>query len=804
MRIDLNGSWSLNSPQYSNLTAEIPGSVLSTLLAHGLIEDPYYRDNEAAAREVLMDDYTLTRNFSMAAEQLKKVNYLFADGVDTIAKIYINGSLVAELSDMNIKNRILLDNKILSEENEIRVEFQSPYSYIRNYDDKGLFATFALTEKNSPCIRKANYMFGWDWGPNLADMGIFRDISVFSTELGYLEDFRHECTFLPDGKVHIDVEVNVNQKSEGTLLAELSLNGVPAAPAWKGTLQAHSKFSFLLENPQRWYPIGFGDPTLYDLRFVLRSEAGEEQCYSYRIGIREVKIDDKPDEYGTNFAVYINGAKVFLKGGCYIPEDNILSRCSPERTRRLLQLVKDFNHNVVRVWGGGYYPDEDFYDYCDENGILVWQDLMFACSAYSMEHDQFRQTIIEETADNVKRFRHHASVFLIAGDNECEDGVNGHEPELMENYRRMSVDILVPLMNELTSTYFLRTSPRSAVMYQHPNDADHYDTHYWRVWFDDAPIEQYLTVSPRMASEFGHQSFPMMGTICQFAKEDEQTLLSPVMQHHQKQPGSNTRILNYIRDIYGEPERFEDIVYLSQLVQAEAMKLFTEHMRASKFRCNGAIYWQLNDCWPGISWSSIDYNFGVKLFHYYSKKMFAPHLVSIKTAGDTLKINISNDTAQNMAYRLTYRYQTFDGLLIEEKTVTAAVEAGADLDAMTAELPASDSAIDRFVYVLLEDINGEFLSDNYYQKRKDREITYQKPKYFVEKLDANSFSITADTFVKNVFIQSPEVDTVFSDNGFCMQKNMRKTITADRPIDLKTLEITSVNQVKFKQKGREE
>lgn len=795
MKIDLNGSWSLNSHKYTNLTAEIPGSVLSTLLAHNLIEEPFYRDNEAAVREVLMDDYTFTRNFSMTAEQLTKVNYLFADGVDTIAKIYINGSLVAELSDMHIKNRVLLDNKILSSENEIRVEFQSPYSYIRSYDDKGLFATFALTEKNSPCIRKANYMFGWDWGPNLADMGIFRDISIFSTELGYLEDFRHECTFLPDGKVRIDVEVNVNKHTQGTLTAALTLNGEEAAPVWQGTMQAQNKFSFTVDSPQRWYPVGFGDPTLYDLRFVLRSE-NEEQKYDYRIGIREVEIDDRPDEYGTNFAVSINGAKVFLKGGCYIPEDNILSRCSPERTRRLLGLVKDFNHNVVRIWGGGYYPDEAFYDYCDENGILVWQDLMFACSAYSMEHEDFRQLVIDETIDNVKRFRHHASVFLIAGDNECEDGVNGHEPELMENYRRMSLDILVPLMKELTSTYFLRTSPRSAVMYQHPNDSDHFDTHYWRVWFDDAPIEQYLTVSPRMASEFGHQSFPMMETIRRFTKEDERTLLSPVMQHHQKQPGSNTRILNYIRDIYGEPEKFEDIVYLSQLVQAEVMKLFTEHMRASKFRCNGAIYWQLNDCWLCMSCSSIDYNFGVKLFHYFTKKMFAPHLVSVKTAGDTLNINISNDTAETAAYRLTYRYLTFDGQVIEEKTVTAAVEAGADLDALTAELP--DSENDRFVYVLLEDMEGNFLSDNYYQKRKDKDITYPTPHFSLTKLDANSFEITADTFAKNVFLQAPEVDTVFSDNGFCLQKDIPVRVTADRPIDLTALEITSVNQVKMK------
>ena len=422
MKIELNGKWRLSSSRYTDLEAVMPGSVLSTLLSHNLIEDPFYGENEAQARQCLKDDYILTRKFSVTKEQLLKHNYLFIDGIDTLAKIYINNTLIAQLFDMHTRKRILLDNQILREEKEIRIEFSNVYDYIENYPGKETFCTFAVTHPNGPVIRKSHHMLGWDWGPDLADMGIYRDIYILSTDLGYLDSFRHECKFLSNGSVKIDVETNLVCHSQGKLLASLSLDADDTCLQAKLPLMENGKVSFLLENPKRWYPIGFGEPVLYDLSFHLIADNGESQHYDYRIGIREVEIDNSPDEYGTDFCVRINGEKVFLKGSNYIPEDNILSRVSKERTTRLLELVKNFNHNVIRVWGGGYYPDSWFYDYCDENGILVWQDLMFACASYNIHDEHFKSLIIEETVDAVKQFRHHASVFYIAGDNECEDG----------------------------------------------------------------------------------------------------------------------------------------------------------------------------------------------------------------------------------------------------------------------------------------------------------------------------------------------------------------------------------------------
>lgn len=795
MMIDLNGVWRLDSPRCNNLQVNVPGSVMTALMDHHLIDDPFYRENEAAARQWLLDDYTFTRNFSLTPEQLENTNFLVLSGIDTVADVFINDHLVARLLDMHTDKKICLERAWLKVDNIIKIVFTSPYRYIEEYDDQGQFASFAVSQPKGPCLRKPHYMFGWDWGPDLADMGVWGGVSILSTGLGYMEDFRHECVFLPDGSVQVDIEINVLQLGSGTLDVRLSLAHDGTELQQCAPLTSRNKLTFILKEPKLWYPIGFGEPTLYDLDISLTSSSGEAQEHHYRIGIRQVEVDHSSDEYGTNFAVSINGCKVFLKGSCFIPEDNFLSRITPERTRRLLKLVKDFNHNAIRIWGGGYYPSEAFYNFCDENGIIIWQDLMFACAAYSMKHEQFKQLIIEETVANVKRIRHHASVAIITGDNECEDGVNGHEPHLMENYRTMSLDVIVPLMKELTNTYFGRTSPRSVELFRHQNDLEHYDTHYWRVWCDDQPIEDYEKVYPRMLSEVGHQSLPMMETVRAFAEPSDMDMDSTVMLHHQKREGCNQRIINYVREQYGQPRAFEDLVYLSQLMQAEAMRLCAEHLRRNKERCNGMLYWQLNDCWPGTTWSSVDYFFGLKALHYASGRFYAPHLISVKRGEEQLEIWVSNDTAQTTAYTVLYQYLTFDGELLQEKKVPLTVDAASCENALTVSTPFADGREDTFVYVCLNDGTGRTLSENYFQAKKDRDISYPLPTFTLRQLDERRVEVTVDKFVKNLFIHCPDVDTVLTDNFFCMKAGERKIITADRPIDAKSIEIKCVNQV---------
>lgn len=799
MKLDLSGLWRMNCSKFIDLPAQIPGSVLSNLLAQGLIPDPFYRDNEAAVRACLSDDYSFCRTFCLTAQQLAATNFLCLDGIDTVANIEINGQCVAELRDMHTPYKILLDPALLKEENTICVRFTSPYRYIENYDGKGLFETYAVTQKKSPCIRKVNSSFGWDWGPDLADMGINREISVLSTNLGYLEDFKHTCTFLPDGSVQLTIDTNVHCLCAKDIHAELALNDkehpfYAAAAASLCEAQPSDRLVFHIPRPQRWNPVGYGMPTLYDLTLTL-SGGEETQVYHYRIGLREVEIDDAPDEYGTNFAVKINGNKIFLKGACCIPEDSILPRINPARTAKLLDFVKDYNHNVVRVWGGGYYPTDDFYDYCDENGILVWQDLMFACAAYNISDDDFRKLIVEETISNVKRFRHHASVFLISGDNECEDGINGHGEAKMENYRVMSEEILVPLMERLTDTYFLRTSPRSVEMFRHPNDLDHYDSHYWRVWCDDGKIEEYKNIYPRMLSEVGHQAFPSMQTIRSFSDTEDLRTDSPVMLAHQKQPGANARIGRYVAEHYGTPADFEGAVYLSQLVQADAIGLCTAHLRQHRERCNGIVYWQLNDCWPVISWSSVDYALRPKALHYASRRFFAPHFVSFAETGSELQVYVSNDSPEDACYLLTCSEQAFDGTITHQMQAEISVPAGESAVCLTLKKPQAQA---HYVYARLETKEHALLSENYYQAEKDTDIPYQVPTYRIRMLDEFTLEIESDTFVKGVMLT--DRDAIFSDNFFCLRANSPMRITSSCRLDPDTLTITSVNETQMTDK----
>lgn len=801
MKIDLNGKWKMHSQGYKDLDATVPGSVLSTLLAHRLIEDPFYRDNESKVRQSLKQDYAFTRNFAMTKQQLSQHNYLFMDGVDTLARVYINDTLIAELFDMHTRQRILLDNAVLREENQIRVEFSNVYDYIENYPDKERFATFAVTHPNGPVIRKSHHMLGWDWGPDLADMGIYRDIYIFSTSLGYLESFRHECTFLADGSVKINVDTHVVCHTQGKLTVTLSRDADGVCLQADQPLMENGTVSFLLKDPKRWNPIGFGDPVLYDLTFSLTGRNGQTSSYSYRIGLREVEIDNSPDEYGTNFCVRINGNKVFLKGSNYIPEDNILSRADKAHTLRLLELVKKFNHNTIRVWGGGYYPGDWFYEYCDENGILVWQDLMFACASYNIHDEHFRSLIVEETIDAVKYFRHHASVFYIAGDNECEDGVNGHEPELMEQYRIMSQEILVPLMKTLTSTFYAYTSPHSKVMFCMQNDHDHFDTHYWGIRDAKLPIEQFKKVYPRMLSEVGWESFPMMDTNRSYALEEDLHLQSAVMKAHEKRPGGNKTVEYYVHSRYGVPETFEEFIYLQNLVQAEAIKMCAEHLRTSKFRCNGILYWQLNDCWPGLSCSSVDYNFGLKALHYYSRNFFAPHLITADEKDGRLIVSVANDTPRDTHYQVWYRYMNFAGDVLDESVLQVDVTKTDDLDVLDIPTPFTGETEDKLVNVRLFDSNGHLLSENFYQHCLDRDITYPSARITAELIDERTIEITADGFVKNLFLQCGGTDRIFSDNFFNLLAYEPKIVTSDTPIDLDKLTVISLDQVNFVEGG---
>ena len=796
MKTNLNGEWKISSPTYKNIKATIPGSVLSALLENNLIEDPYYRMNEYEAKKVSFEDFDFERDFTLNKDQLKQDNFLCFDGLDTIADIYINEKHIFKNRDMHVERRILLSRDILKEHNHIRIHFTSPYQYVWNYKNNEYFGTCgdtsAYIEVKSNVVRKCYSMFGWDWGPNLGDMGIYRDIYILSTTLGHFEQFRHNITFLDNGKAKVDVSTKYRKLGTGKLTLRLSFKQKVVFEE-EQEFNNENHFSFIVDNPSLWWPNGFGEQNLYDLDFIISND-DEEQITHKRIGFRKIRIDDSLDEYGRNLAVYVNDVHIFLKGSDYIPQDVILQRVTPERTRRLLTLVKDFNHNVIRIWGGGYYPDDDFYDTCDEFGILVFQDLMFACSSYDYDDEDFRSLIDEETRVALRRIRHHASLFLLSGNNEIEEQMLILQDVHREKYRKLFLEFLPKIVKEEIDIYYLTSSPTSGEPYMvNPADNNYLDAHNWAVWHGLEPFEYFHTIFPRLLSEYGCQSIPTYDTVKRYAIEEDLDLNSPVMDSHQKNWSCNYKIIHYAKSLFREPTNFEDLVYLSELTQAQGIKMSAEHLRRNKERCNGTLYWQLNDDWPGQSWSSIDYYFGIKALHYYSRRFYAPHLISVEQKEGKILIAVSNDTKEDAKYVVRYSLCDFNGVVLDEKVINCEVDKTSYKYALELDDPFNRD--DLVIYVELKDENGNFLSNNFYQKLKDMNLHYKLPHLKVEIIDDKSFSLETDYYTKDIYIEPHDNNCVLSDNYFNLLPNQKVIITSTYPLDYKKMKIRSLNEI---------
>ena len=784
MKYLLNKNWkvSCNGKSY---TSDSPCTVLSVLLSNKVIEDPYYRDNEEKARSYLYDDYSFETGFKLTDEDLSKDNYLCFDRLCTIADIFVNDVKIGEARSMHQRYKYKLDKYILRKENKLRIEFKSSYKYIENYPNpENLFETYAVTDKNSPKIRQANYMFGWDWGPSLADMGILGDVYLLSSSIGYLNSFRHNYEFLENNKVRIHVDLELVDFKDAQVKVSLKGFGLDLMENY----QENAGFYFEIDNPKLWYPAGFGEQNLYTLTISLIGE--EIQRYEYQIGIRKIRIDDSFDEYGRNFALYVNDLKIFLKGSNYVPEDSLLTLTNKERTKRLLTLAKDFNHNCIRVWGGSYYLDDYFYEVCDELGLLVFQDLMFACASYNISDQNFKNIIINETRDSLKRIRHHASLYMISGNNEIEDGVRGHGFKPAMQYLEMFHNILKDIVEKETNFYYLSSSPTSGEPYfSSPNDTSYLDTHYWWVWGCDRDVEDYLNIQPRLLSEFGMQAFSTIDTTKSFCDEEDLQINSEVMIHHQKDPAkTNNKIANYVFKQFKKTDNFREFSYLSMLTQAEGIKLCIDHLRAHKERCNGAMYWQLNDCWPTQSCSSIDYLFGLKALHYYSKKFYAPDLVTFEKTKQ-LEMFVSNDSEKNRKYKLKFYEIDNNFDVLNKETLNI------NVDAYSSKLVKglSNSVSNYGVVAELFDENNNLVSRNIYRNKKDKDCEYPEVNISIRKLSSNKFEIKADNFFRGLYLNPHNNDVVLSDNFFDLLKGETKIVSTNIDIDPKDFEIMYVH-----------
>ena len=549
----------------------------------------------------------------------------------------------------------------------------------------------------------------------------------------------------------------------------------------------------IIEHPQLWWPNGYGAQNLYQVEVTLLRGEEELDVWSRRIGLRTMTMHRGKDQWGESFNCRVNGVDIFAMGADYIPEDHLLGRVTPETTRKLLEKGVWANFNSVRVWGGGYYPEDWFYDFCDEFGLVVWQDFMFACAVYDLT-PEFEENIRAEFIDNVKRIRHHASLGLWCGNNEMEDFVAQHNEWVtkqteVRDYILMYERIIPEILKEYDpNTFYWPSSPSSGGCFDDPQDPNRGDVHYWQVWHGNKPFTEYRKYYFRYLSEFGFQSFPTMKTIEQISDDPaDYNIFSYVMEKHQRNGSANGKIMNYMQQTYRYPSEFTTVLYASQLLQADGIRYGVEHFRRNRGRCMGAIYWQFNDCWPVASWSSVDYCGRLKALHYYAKRFFAPLMLSCEEQGlmtsgkdlnrehfefeKSIRLNVANETRKDEDVVVRWALRKASAEIIKSGETKVHVPALTSVWLEKEEVPEANIYEEYISYEMEKD--GEIISEGTVNFSYPKYFRYQDPQLTC-KVIGDEIEVTASAYAKSIEILNENEDLILSDNYFDMNAGTRR------------------------------
>lgn len=780
----LNGTWQLSAGHRSleSVDMQIPGTVLSGLLAAGKIKDPFYRTNEDATRALFWKDYVFTRTFDVDEELLAQQHIvLVCEGLDTLAEISINGTFLAKTDNMHRTWKFQAKKLLHPGKNEIQIVFRSVLRFIEDYPyeaHKKINYIPCGSMKGNQLLRKAHSMFGWDWGPQTIDAGIFRDIYLQGYSHARIEDIRIHQQHAKN--VSVQTSITLSESVPGQkLCVELSEDGADKplqTKLCKTNADGVAAVDFVIENPKLWWPNDYGDQPLYIVRTTLLDEDGTSlESITRRIGLRTLTISQEKDEWGNEFAFCVNGVKIFTRGGNYIPDDCLYTRITEKKLDYILESCRRAHFNCVRVWGGGYYPSDAFYDLCDEKGLIVWQDLMYACNVYDVT-DAFAENCRQETYDNVRRLRHHASLGLWCGNNEIESAwdhwgdFQKETPYLRADYIRLFEEVLPKAVQEADGeTFYWHSSPSSGGCFDNPDDANRGDTHYWDVWHGQKPFTDYRKYFFRFCSEFGFQSFPCAKTVNSFTLEDDRNIFSRVMESHQKNDAANGKMLYYLSENLRYPKDLTHLLYASQVLQGMAIKYGVDHWQPNRGRCMGTLYWQINDDWPAPSWSSIDYFGRWKALHYMAQKFYAPHAVSITLEDHRCHVYFSNESFETTEYSLTLSIRDLSGNVLETYETKGNSPAFSAIETAVVDICSwEDQKDDVFLEAVIHTKDQKVLKDvetlvpYKYLNLKNPVISTEAE----ETNDAFILHISSDCFAPFVALDFDDADVIFSDNFF--------------------------------------
>ncbi|TBR44360.1 glycoside hydrolase family 2 protein [Marinomonas agarivorans] len=797
----LNNNWTLsweqphkqigdvsNPPDFDTMLINFPTDIHSELLKHQIIPNPYWRNNEIELDWIHQHNWIAERNIHI--DNVDCVYTLTIDQLDCQAEIYLNEVLVCHCKNQFRRYDIELMSLKMGA-NTLKVRFLSNTQYAKEQFQQFPFPLPSLEQNcrldHFNFLRKTACHAGWDWNIALAPLGIYGDICLRATGNTRLDDItiRQDHNFT-EQTVRIDIELDYYVWQVSNESASVYINGVSSErsfPSYPG--QNKALLSVTLHQPELWWPIGEGEQLRHEITIRLGSEKKR-----FLLGLRQIKLINQADSIGESFQLEVNGRLIFMRGANWIPADALPARNTQNTVQDLLQSACDANMNMLRVWGGGQYEANWFYELCDEMGLLIWQDFMFACNLYPAGDKAWLQSVKIEAQQQVKRLSRFACMALWCGDNELVGTLNWFEESRKDRDRYLAMydrlnHCLEQVIDEIQpDVAFWPSSP--SVGRLNFGDGWHEDRagdmHFWDVWHSAKDFEHYRTVQPRFCSEFGFQSFPSMRTITSFTTEAERNISSEVMEAHQRNTGGNGRIVETLARYFRFPDTFEHMVYLSQVSQGLAMKTAIEFWRSCKPRCMGTLYWQLNDTWPVASWSSLEYGGGWKLTHYLAKRFFAPVLVTAQPDYDNKQVRllVINDLPIEIELTIQWQIARLTGETHTLGTKTAFFSRDRVTELARIDLGNLDDAILLFDW---HDNNHRHQGSNEYLSKRPKEYGFITPDINVKRKPLNDGHYEVEISSTQLALYTMYDlggDTIYDDNGFTLLPNQPKVIRSRR------------------------